>query len=145
MTGTERQKARALIFLREWRLKFGISQQELADALEEYEMTHPERARTFLREWRLKRGMSQQELADKVGVNKSTIYRFENGHGRANEVWFRILKALNIAPDDYWREPPFGPETEQMLREREAFWQERQKYPNHYLSKIEMMPKGEND
>lgn len=37
------------------------------------------RARTFLREWREFRDLTQEQAADRVGVNRTTIGRIENG------------------------------------------------------------------
>lgn len=40
-------------------------------------MTDVKQLGHFIRETRLKRGLTQQQLADRVGVNASTITRYE--------------------------------------------------------------------
>lgn len=61
-------------------------------------MTDVKQLGHFIRETRLKRGLTQQQLADRVGVNASTITRYEQG--KFTEVkWAvvrEILKVLGI-------------------------------------------------
>ena len=61
-------------------------------------MTDVKKLGHFIRETRLKRGLTQQQLADRVGVNASTITRYEQG--KFTEVKWAvvrdILKVLGI-------------------------------------------------
>lgn len=60
-----------------------------------------EKIRTVLLERRLQKKLSAKELADKVGVNKTTIYRYEKGQIEKMplSVVNRIAKVLEINPE----------------------------------------------
>lgn len=45
--------------------------------------------------------MTQQQLADALGVDKGTIYNWENGKGTPNSVHLRRLSELSNIPMDY--------------------------------------------
>lgn len=60
-----------------------------------------DKIRTVLLERRLQKKLSAKELADKVGVNKTTIYRYEKGQIEKMplSVVNRIAKVLEINPE----------------------------------------------
>lgn len=62
-------------------------------------MTDVKKLGHFIRETRLKRGLTQQQLADRVGVNASTITRYEQGRFMSVKwaVVRGILHAMNAA------------------------------------------------
>lgn len=59
------------------------------------------RIRTVLKQERLKKGLSAQVLADRVGVSKTTIYRYENGDIKKMpmQVLTKLAQQLNISPE----------------------------------------------
>lgn len=64
-----------------------------------------ERAKTLgkrLYNLRTENGLSMQELADKIGVNKSTVYKWEHGltslDGASSKHTARLASALGVSP-----------------------------------------------
>ena len=53
-----------------------------------------------IKEIRIKRGMSPEELAEKIGVSRSTMFRYENGgiEKVPGETLTGIAKALKTSP-----------------------------------------------
>ncbi|AIW03662.1 transcriptional regulator [Bacillus phage Pascal] len=52
-------------------------------------------------ELREKAGMSQVELADKLGIDKSTVNRYEKGGRQPSvEMLYKISKVLNVSIDN---------------------------------------------
>lgn len=60
-------------------------------------MTDVKQLGHFIRETRLKRGLTQQQLADRVGVNASTITRYEQG--KFTEVKWAVVREIFHALD----------------------------------------------
>jgi transcriptional regulator with XRE-family HTH domain len=52
-----------------------------------------------IRLYRDRRHLTQLELAKRVGVDKMTIWRVENGADVKSQVLVRIAKALAVRPD----------------------------------------------
>jgi transcriptional regulator with XRE-family HTH domain len=51
--------------------------------------------------FRDKAGLSQTELADKLGVDKATISRYENGTRQPSvEMLYKISKVLHVSIDN---------------------------------------------
>lgn len=51
--------------------------------------------------YRDKAGLSQTELADKLGVDKATISRYENGSRQPSvEMLYKISKVLHVSIDN---------------------------------------------
>lgn len=75
-------------------------------------------------------GMSRTELAEKMGVDRRTIFRWENGLTQLKKgVWARILSELNIKLEDI----PFDLEDQKVKSERE----ERQLEEDRVAARIE--------
>ena len=45
--------------------------------------------------------MTQQQLADALGVDKGTVYNWENGKGTPSSIHLRKLSELSKIPMDY--------------------------------------------
>lgn len=59
------------------------------------------RVRYTLKQWRRLRGITLQGLADTVGVDYTTVWRWENGVVQPNAKYIPLLeKALNIKWSD---------------------------------------------
>jgi DNA-binding XRE family transcriptional regulator len=50
---------------------------------------------------RVNAGLTQQQLADTLGVDKSTVYSWENGKGVPNANHLRKISELSQIPMDY--------------------------------------------
>lgn len=45
--------------------------------------------------------MTQQQLADELGVDKGTVFNWENGKGVPNSIHLRKISELSKIPMDY--------------------------------------------
>lgn len=62
--------------------------------------------RHYLRAWREFRNLTQEQLAERLETGKDQISRWENGkRGMSVEVQFALAEALNIEPQDLFRDP----------------------------------------
>jgi transcriptional regulator with XRE-family HTH domain len=80
----------------------------------------------FMREWRLARGMRQEDLAKAIGTVKSLVSRYETGEtGMSFDLQLRVMQALNIMPNEFFRKPSTEPDTPRKLRERQQYHKRR--------------------
>jgi transcriptional regulator with XRE-family HTH domain len=81
----------------------------------------------YMREWRLARGMRQEDLAAALGTVKSLVSRYETGEtGMTFDLQLRVMQALNIMPNEFFRRPPSVPDNARKLRERQQYYKGRQ-------------------
>ena len=67
--------------------------------------------RLFIREWRKFRGLTQQRLADRLGVDKGTISKLENGKMPWDQKYILgIAEALGIEPASLFMRDPSQPD-----------------------------------
>lgn len=63
-------------------------------------------ARIFLREWRLHRNLTQEQLSERVGTDKGTLSKWENGKRAMNtDILSELALALQCEPFDLYRDP----------------------------------------
>lgn len=81
--------------------------------------------RHFLKEWRLAKGKTQQQLADLLDTDKGQVSNWEsNKRGMTMEVQSAIAYALNIEPQDLFRDPE-QPSPDELLRRVNATPEQR--------------------
>ena len=69
------------------------------------------RLHLYVKEWREARGLSLEALGGRLGVEKNTVWRWENEQHRLNpEKQAALADALNLdSPSDLWRPPTSRP------------------------------------
>lgn len=73
-------------------------------------------ARIFLREWREHRGLTGEQLAERVGADKGTISKWENGRRAMNtDILSELAWALSCEPADLYSHPD-APSPADLLR-----------------------------
>lgn len=76
-----------------------------------YGVRMKQQARLFIREWRKHRGLTQQRLADRLGVDKGTISKLENGKMPWDQKYILgIAEALGIEPASLFMRDPSQPD-----------------------------------
>ena len=54
----------------------------------------PEVTPESIREWRLQQGLTQEELAEKLGVEQSTVAKWETGAQKPGKGWFHFWQLI---------------------------------------------------
>jgi transcriptional regulator with XRE-family HTH domain len=75
------------------------------------------RPHLYIVEWRESRGLGQDALANRMGVDRTTIWRWETGKRQVKpEIQAQIADALGLErPEDLWRPPAGRPSIDALL------------------------------
>lgn len=76
------------------------------------------RKHLFIEEWRNNRGINVKAFAEKLGVDRTTLWRWETGQRRPDPATIaRIAAALDLEPQDLWRPPQGRPSIDALLKD----------------------------
>lgn len=65
------------------------------------------RLHLYITEWREYRGLTLEQLGGRCGVERNTVWRWENQQHRLNPIkQAQIAEALDLAPEELWHPPP---------------------------------------
>jgi len=77
--------------------------------------TH-KRPRLFIKEWMDHFHLSNDKLADKLGIDRTSVWRWHSEQHRLNpDKMAQLAHCMGISPEDLWR-PPTQPSVDALLR-----------------------------